>query len=172
MAGLLKKVFGLMSNSRVIIGIVVLIAFVAVGSVIYRMVSGESDPKFVPNAQYIGDGSGGASGPGGVGKIKVTMYGVSWCPHSKAAAKPWKEWSAANNGKSIAGVPIECETVDCEADDASEAKCQAAGVKGYPTVVAELPSGERAIMEAKTTVNSLTQFVTKMAQSVASGTSL
>jgi glutaredoxin len=99
------------------------------------------------------------------------MFGVSWCPHSKAAAKPWKEWSAANDGKSIAGVPIDCETVDCEADDASEAKCQAAGVKGYPTVVAELPSGEKVIMEAKTTVNSLTQFVTKMAQSVASGTS-
>lgn len=169
MAGLLKKVSGLVPSNRVIIGIVVLIAFVAVGSVIYRMVSGQGGPKFVPNAQYIGDGSGsGTAGPG-VGSIKVTMFGVSWCPHSKAAAKPWKEWSAANNGKSIAGVPIECETVDCEADDASEAKCQAAGVKGYPTVVAELPSGEKAIMEAKTTVNSLAQFVTKMAQSVASG---
>lgn len=170
MAGLLKKVLGMFPSNRVIIGIAVLIAFVAVGSVIYRMVGDQEGPKFVPNAQYNGNGSGGAAGPG-VGKIKVTMFGVSWCPHSKAAAKPWKEWSAANNGKTIAGVSIECETVDCEADDASEAKCQAAGVKGYPTVVAELPSGNKAIMEAKTTVNSLTQFVTKMAQDVGSGAS-
>jgi len=172
MAGLFKKVSGFLPSNRMIIGIVVLIAFVVVGSVIYRMVGGQSGPKFVPNAQYFGDGEGGAAGPGAVGKIKMTMFGVNWCPHSKAAAKPWKEWSSANDGKSIAGVPIVCETVDCEADDASEAKCQAAGVKGYPTVVAELPSGDTAIMEAKTTVNSLTQFVTKMAQSVVSGDTL
>lgn len=171
MAGVLKKM-GAMLSHRVLIGIAILVAFVAVATVLYRMVGSRAGPKFVPNAQYIGDGSGGGAVGPGVGSVKVTMFGVSWCPHSKAAAKPWKEWKGANDGKTIAGVPIECETVDCEADDASEAKCQAAGVKGYPTVVAELPSGEKAIMEAKTTVESLTQFVTKVAQSVSSGNPL
>ena len=169
MAGLLKRVSGLVPSRRVLISIAVLIAFVTVATVIYNMVGKSAGPKFVPNAQYIPTAVGGGTGPGAVGSVKVTMYGVGWCPHSKAAAKPWKQWKAANDGKTVGGVLVKCETVDCEADEGSEAKCQAAGVTGYPTVVAELPSGEPVIMDAKTTVESLTQFVTKVGQSVSSG---
>lgn len=154
------------------IAVAVLAAFIAIGTAVYYIYKSRAGAKFVGNAMYYGDDGKGGAGASGIGAIKVTMFGVPWCPHSKAAKKPWAEWKAANNGKQVNGVKVVCETVNCEADEASEAKCAAAGVKGYPTVVAETPNGDRAIMDAKTTVASLNQFVAKVAASVSSGAAL
>lgn len=153
---------------RIIIAIVVLAAFAALATAVYQIRKNKVDPKFVANAEYYSkDGSGS-----GVGGIKVTMYGVKWCPHSKAAVKPWNEWKGDNDGKKIAGMIVSCETVDCEANEESESKCAAAGVTGYPTVIAVTPDGTKTIMDAKTTVSALNQFVAKVAGSAASGVPL
>ena len=153
-----------------IMGAMVLASFVALAVGVYYIYVRQPGAKFVPNAQFIGDdGPGGGVGPGGVGAVKLTMYGVGWCPHSKAARKPWDEWVAANDGKSVDGVKVVCDTVDCEADDESEARCTRAGVKGYPTVIAETPNGDKVIMEAKTTTEALNRFMAKVASSVLSG---
>jgi len=154
---------------RILIAIAVLAAFAALATAVYYIRKNTSEPKFVANAEYYGSGSGSGSGVGG---IKVTMYGVKWCPHCKAAVKPWNEWKGANDGKKIAGMTVSCETVDCEANEESEGKCAAAGVTGYPTVIAVTQDGTKTIMDAKTTVSALNQFVAKVAGSAASGVPL
>jgi glutaredoxin len=171
MAGVLAAVQKWLPGPRLIIAIAVLAAFAALATAVYHIRKNAAGPKFVANAEYYPDG-GSDGGAAGLGGIKVTMYGVKWCPHSKAAVKPWNEWKEANDGKTIGGVKISCDTVDCEANEESENKCAAAGVTGYPTVVAAAPDGTRTVMDAKTTVSSLNQFVAKVAASVASGTPL
>jgi glutaredoxin len=155
-----------------VMAVAVLAAFVALGTAAYYIYTRSGGPKFVPNAMFYGDDGKGGPRPSGVGAIRVTMYGVPWCPHSKAAKKPWEEWMAANDGQTISGVKIACDTVNCEADEESEARCHAANVKGYPTVVAETPAGDSVIMDAKTTVAALNQFIAKVASSVSSGNPL
>jgi glutaredoxin len=162
MAGVLNSVKAWLPGPRMVIALAVLAAFAALATAIYFIFNKKAGPKFVPNAEfYDKDGAGGAGG--GAGSIKVTMFGVPWCPHSKASMKPWNEWKAANDGQTVSGAQVECETVNCEADEASEAKCSEAGVKGYPTVIAETPGGAKVVMDAKTTVAALNQFVAKVA---------
>jgi glutaredoxin len=170
MAGVLAAVQKWLPGPRLIIAIAVLAAFAALATAVYHIRKNAAGPKFVANAEYYPEG--GPGGGAGLGGLKVTMYGVKWCPHSKAAVKPWNEWKEANDGKTIGGLTISCETVDCEADEESESKCAAAGVTGYPTVVAVAPDGTKAVMDAKTTVPALNQFVAKIASSVTSGTLL
>lgn len=167
--GFIGSIAQVASGPRMVIGAMVMASFVALAVGIWYIYVHRAGAKFVPNAQFIGDDDTSGAGPGGVGAVRVTMYGVGWCPHSKAARKPWNEWKEANDGKRIQGVMIRCDTVDCEADDESEARCHRAGVKGYPTVIAETPNGDSVIMEAKTTVAALNQFVAKVASSVATG---
>ncbi len=51
-------------------------------------------------------------------------------------------------------------------------ECKNAGVKGYPTVIAETPMGDTVLMDAKTTTSSLDDFMGKVANSVRTGNPL
>ena len=160
---------GVMRPRNLII-IAVVIAFLAIAAGVLHIMNRRSATKFQPNAEYYPEGGeGGQVGPSHVGAIKLTMYGVPWCPHSKAAMKPWKEWSKANDGSEMNGVKVECKTVNCEDE---EEECTNAGIQGYPTVMAETPNGDRVIMEAKTTIESLGDFMDKVSKSVATGKAL
>ena len=166
MSSLSKKLFG----PRSLIIIAVVVALLAVAFAAYYIYTRRSSKAFVPNAEFYPDeGKGQQPGPTGVGAIKLTMYGVPWCPHSRAAMKPWKEWSGKYNEKDFGGVKVVCKTVNCEED---EAECKNAGVKGYPTVIAETPMGDTVIMDAKTTIASLDDFMGKVSTSVRTGNPL
>ena len=157
-------------SPRSIIIIAVVVALLAVAFAAYYIYSQRSGKAFVPNAEYYpSDGTSDQPGPTGVGAIKLTMYGVPWCPHSKAAMKPWKEWSSKYDNNEYNGVKVVCKTVNCEEN---EIECKNAGVKGYPTVIAETPMGDTVLMDAKTTIASLDDFMEKVTNNVRSGTPL
>lgn len=161
-----KKLF----SARNLIIIAVVVALLAVAFAAYYIYTQRDGKAFVPNAEYYpADDKKDQPGPSGVGAIKLTMYGVPWCPHSRAAMKPWKEWSGNYDGKEFSGVKVECKTINCEEN---EMECKNAGVKGYPSVIAETPMGDTVLMDAKTTVASLDDFMNKVANSVRTGSPL
>jgi thiol-disulfide isomerase/thioredoxin len=157
-------------SARSFIIIAVVVALLAVAFATYYIYTQRNSKAFVPNAEYYPDeGKGDQPGPSGVGAIKLTMYGVPWCPHSRAAMKPWNEWSEKHNEKEVGGVKVVCKTVNCEED---EMECKNADIKGYPTVIAETPMGDTVIMDAKTTISSLDDFMGKVSTSVRTGNPL
>jgi thiol-disulfide isomerase/thioredoxin len=161
-----KKLF----SARNIIIIAVVVALLAVAFAAYYIYTKRDGKAFVPNAEYYpADGKKDQAGPISVGAIKLTMYGVPWCPHSRAAMKPWKEWSSKYDEKEYSGVKVVCKTVNCEEN---EMECKNAGVKGYPTVIAETPMGDTVMMDAKTTIASLDDFMSKVANNVRTGNPL
>lgn len=162
-----KKLF----SARNLIIIAVVVALLAVAFAAYYIYTQRDGKAFVPNAEYYpaDDKKKDQPGPSGVGAIKLTMYGVPWCPHSRAAMKPWNEWSGKYDGKEFSGVKVVCNTVNCEEN---EMECKNAGVKGYPSVIAETPMGDTVLMDAKTTIASLDDFMSKVANSVRTGNPL
>jgi thiol-disulfide isomerase/thioredoxin len=108
--------------------------------------------------------------PGGAAdssdSVVLYFFHVDWCKYCVTALPEWTSFSQITNGKTINGKVVNC--VDINMTDTSsdsgvdEALRSKYNVKSFPTVQLVRANGDVAVLDAKPTQQSLTEFVNKM----------
>lgn len=142
------KVSNLLSDKRVVIGIIIAVIFICAAVYSYRTYALPMiNPRFEANKEFIqGDGEA-AEG------ADMYFFYTTWCPHCKTAMPVWtklKETMPAYNG-----VRLNYVEVDCDKDKALAEKYD---VSGYPTIKL-LYKGKVIEYDAKPDLDTLNRFL-------------
>ena len=143
--------FPTVSKTQIAIAAGAAILFLLAGVWVYTTyIKPKLNREFVPNKEFV-------KGQASPAVATVFLFGTEWCPHCKAAQKPWvdiKEKVKAGGG-SVNGVRINFQEVDC---DKEEKLASQYNIKGYPTI--KYARGNQVIeYDAKPELASLDQFI-------------
>jgi len=142
------KVTGLLSDKRIVIGIILAVIFICAAIYSYRTYAvPKINPSFKENKEFIQGGDGPADG------ADLFFFYTTWCPHCKTAMPVWsklKESTPAYNG-----VRLNYVEVDCDKDKALAEKYD---VSGYPTIKL-LYKGKVIEYDAKPDLDTLNRFL-------------
>lgn len=128
-----------MNFSLIMIGIVLLLSFIAISVVSYKKFI--KKVKTNPNNEFIKSDKTG----------ELMMFYASWCPHSQTALKSWYKYKESYDGKyNLSFTEIDCDENPSVADSYN--------VDSYPTIIL-VYSGKKYIYDAQMNDDTLTQFI-------------
>jgi thiol-disulfide isomerase/thioredoxin len=90
------------------------------------------------------------------GIVRFTFYHAPWCPHCKLF---YPEWTAFSKVVEKRFPNVELNSINCEDDRVS---CQRAGIKGYPSIVMELPNGTTKMYDGERSAAALESQIIRM----------
>jgi thioredoxin-like negative regulator of GroEL len=89
-------------------------------------------------------------------KHELILYYATWCGNCTQFVPTWTQFDtwAKDNLTNVRVSSVRCE-------DGNEAVCAQKGIKGYPTVMLYLKSGEEHMFEGPRTMDGLKEFIYK-----------
>jgi len=142
--------------TTIIIGVIVLIIFIVVGTYSYNTFYTKPTQKKESGYSDVANAN--------MDKIEVIIYffHVDWCPHCKTALPELEKFKNEFNNKEKGKYLVKCTTVNCT-DETSEITklINDYNIEGYPTVKM-LKEGNKIEFDSKITYNTLEQFVESM----------
>jgi len=143
-----------LGNKKFLLLLLVAALFIAAAVYTYNAyVKPRMNAAYVPNKEFVTDGSEGARG----GTADLYFFYTEWCPHCKTA-KPimakLQEYLASQDN-TVNGVTVNYIPVNCEEDKQTADRFD---VEGYPTI--KLVYGNKVIeYDAKPDIETLKEFL-------------
>ena len=81
------------------------------------------------------------------GQVDVKMFYVDWCGHCKSTKPGFKEFMDKYNGTQAGEKQVKIEMINCEENETTKNLASQYGVKGYPTIIAEV-DGKKIVYES------------------------
>jgi thiol-disulfide isomerase/thioredoxin len=92
-------------------------------------------------------------------KIIITNYNTTWCGYSNMFTPIWEEFTkVVAADKSLADI-VEVVDMKCDEKFGNEAKCRAAPITGFPSVVLENNGKPAILYKGSRTVEDLMEFL-------------
>jgi len=142
----------LSSRTILIIGAVILFAFIAIFYYMYY-ISPSMKPKYHPNNEQVPAGQNNGK------SAELMFFFADWCPHCKAAKPIWNELKSEYEHKTINGYQVVFTEIDCSEETAEVEKLMNQySIEGYPTIKL-LKDGQVIEYDAKPSKETLTKFL-------------
>lgn len=153
--GILSRMKSFKFTPNVIIGIIILILFIAISIYCYKkFVAPTMSASYKANREPV-DGSKSNNNK----TAELMLFYVDWCPHCKTAKPIWEELKSEYQEKTINGYKIIFTDINCTTESPDiESMMNKYKIEGFPTIKL-LKDGQVIEYDAKPSKATLEQFL-------------